>query len=217
MDLTGNIKRKLLIKKTLNPVTGEATFRVRPKPIKLKKVVIARGSGDRATIGDLLTARLKPLRFAMVTGLQRFGVNTSGVSFPVLIALYYNTFSGKRIDVSEFSNHVAFKIGVKDETAADLTDPKNRSQFMIVNDVVNDIINLFRQSKELYLSAENRGEIPCKVLKAEDITRAKAVFIVEKKLRRELQSDNFVRQSDVFKVLKFALIFFVAYYILKSL
>jgi hypothetical protein len=217
MDLTGNVKRKILIKKTVNPVTGEATIKVRPKPYLRRKIIVARGTGDIATIGDLITARLKPLRFAIVTGLNRFGVNTSGVSFPVLIALYYNHFSGKQIDVSEFSNHVAFKISVKDETAGSLTDPKNRTQFMQVNDIVTEIIELFRKSKEKYLSAEKFGNKPEQVLKSEDLIRAKAVFIVEKKLRRELRADHFVKQSDIIQILKIALIAFVAYHILKSL
>ena len=217
MDLTGNVQRKLLVNKSVNSVTGETVIRVRPKPIRYKRVVIARGSGDTATIGDIITARLRPLRFAMVTGLRRFGINTTGVSWPVLVALYYNTFSGKRVDVSEFSNHVAFKLKTKDEATADLTDPKNRTQFAEINDIVTEIIELFRQSKEKYLTAEKFDNNPEQVLKSEDVCRAKAVFIVERKLRRELRADHFLKQSDMVTVIKYAIIGFILYYILKTL
>lgn len=217
MDLTGNVQKKLLVNKSVNPLTGETVIRVRPKPTRYKRVTIARGSGDTVTVGDIITACLRPLRFAMVTGLNRFGVNTKGVSWPVLIALYYNAFSGKRIDVSEFSNHIAFKLKTTDEATADLTEPKNRTQFAEINDIVNEIIELFRQSKEKYLTAKRFGSNPEQVLKSEDICRAKATFLVERKLRRELRADHFLKQSDVVTVIKYAIIGFILYYILKNL
>lgn len=218
MDLTDRTQRRtILTKKTFNPVTGETVTITRPKPVRKRKMTVARGKGDSYTIGDVLLSRLRPLRFAMVTGLQRSGVNTSGLPFKTLTVLYYNTFTGKKTDLSGFINNPVFKLSPKDETAGDIQEARNRTAMLNVSDVVDTIITLFKTSRDKYNKAVSMGFDPEKNITDEDLTRAKAVFLVEKRLRRELRHDNFVRQSDVITVVKWAVIGFIIYYILKNI
>lgn len=188
----------------------------RKRKTKRKKTVLASGFG-RCTVGDILLARLKPLRFAMVTGLHRRGINTNGLDFPTLTGLYYNEFSGKKIDLTNFINHVLFKITTKDTTSGDITDMKNLSLFNQITDVTNEIVNIFRNSKEQYKTAIAQGENPKTVLTSEDFTRAKAVFIVEDMILQKAKTDNFVKQPDLITLIKWVAVGFIIYYLMKNL
>jgi hypothetical protein len=212
----------VLIKTYRNTKTGETRVITKPlTPVKSKKVVIAKGKGKK-TVGAILIARLRPFRFAMVELLKRRGINAYHLPFKTLIPIYFNNFcltdfSVKPLDISEFSNHVAFKLAVTDETNGDIEEARNMRSFMDIAEVLDHIIAVFKGAKESYRVTKLQGLKPSKYLTDEQLIQAKACMIVERKLAEQSKYDNYVKTSDILGFVKIILWVALLYYIAKSL
>lgn len=206
MDNTDVKKRVILVQRKRNSLTGETVTRTRPKTSKRQRVVVARGKGSK-TIGDVLLARLKPLAFAIRTGLAKRGYNTAGMNFKSQVAVYYNEFSGRKpVDVSEFINHVAFKLKTTDNPNGDIEDARNKQSMMEVNEIVTSVMNVFSTAKHKHEALAMQGQNPRQFMTDEQLTQARAAMIVQEKLLREFRHDNFVTQGDLMKWIKWVVI-----------
>ena len=186
-----------------------------------KKVVVARGNGSR-TIGDVLIARLRPFRFAIITGLKKHGINTAGVNFKTLVILYHNEFAinatgVKPVPITQFTNSAAFKLKTADKPTADTGDARNMASFMDIVDIVNHVINVFKVAKVKYEVAVNRGDNPKQVLTDEEYTQAKACFLVQDTLMKRMKGDNYVTTGKLRKWVIWAVVIGLGIYLLSKL
>lgn len=149
------------------------------------------------SIGENIIAKLIPFKFAILTGLQRKGIDTRGMKFKTVVATYYNEYSGKKINVSDFINNVAFKVNVSDETLNDVSSIRNQTGFVEVSLIVDSIINMFKESRKKFETALIYGYEPEKILSDEDISRAKAAKIVEENLLKKFKADHFMKVSEM--------------------
>jgi hypothetical protein len=223
MDNT-DVKQPVILTKTFtNRKTGQVMSLTQPdKPVyKRKRKTIAAGKG-RKTVGRVLVSRLVPFRFAMALMLQRKGIDTSSMPFKTVIALYYNNFcltdaSKKPIDVFSFGNNLAFKLSTETDTNGQSEEARNLTAFTEIAEIVNHIIYCFREAKERYLIAKEQGLNPKYALSDEQFTQAKACMLVEKDLLMKEQSDNYIKVGSVLSVVKWLLVFALAYYFIKQL
>lgn len=185
-----------------------------------KKVVVARGNGSR-TIGDVLIARLRPFRFAIITGLKKHGINTTGVNFKTLVILYHNEYAVggqvKPVPITQFINSAAFKLKTDDKATGDTGDARNMASFMDIVDTVTRVINVFKVAKVKYSVAVSRGDDPKQVMTDEEYVQAKACFIVEDSLLRKMKGDNYLKAGQVKKFVIWAVIIGVGIYLLSRL
>lgn len=223
MDNT-DVKRKVvLVRKTYNHLTGERTTTVKPKLVKSKKIIVARGyrsmGGDAGhTVGDVLTAKALPFRFAMRTLLNQRGYNTNKLKFKSLLIKFYNEFSSKKyIDESNFVNNVVFKLRPTDNPSGDINDARNRTAFFEVTQITNDVINIFKIARDKYMIAANNGLQPEQLLKDEELTMAKATFKVERSLLSENKKDHYVSSGELHKTLYFIGGFLLIYWLISTL
>jgi len=220
MDNT-DVKRKVILtKSSFNSATGESVIRTKPKPVKKKKTVLARGKRNDGfySVGDVLLSRLRPLKRAMILGLQQKGINTVGLNFKTLTVTYYNLYcvnplNKKPFDVSAFINLPAFKISPESETTGDPNDARNKAFFMDIVEVADSVILIFRAARERYDNLIQEGFDPKEMLTDEELLQAKAAIIVENDLLRRFRSDNFLKiedyQDSLFWIAGFALLIFV--------
>lgn len=177
----------------------------KPMPGFVNKIRIGKPIIKPKSVGDLVINKLLPFRFAMVTGLRRQGVDTTGMQFKTLIAVYYNEFSGRKINVSDFINNIVFKIGRDDEISSDISTVRNQTAMIEVSLIVDSVINLFKTSKQKYETALDYGYEPEKILTDEEIRQAKAARIVENDLLMKFKSDHYIKFSEVKTHLKWVL------------
>lgn len=167
------------------------------------------------TIGDDLIGRLRPFRAAMIRGLQQRGVNTFGMKFKTVVATYYNEFSGKKLNVSDFINNIAFKIKRSDDVTGDLLNARVQTSFNEINDVVSAVINIFKVSKSKYEAALTYGYEPDKILTDEEFTQAKAANRIEHSLLIKFRGDHYMKYSEFRKnmlwIFGFALVLWLCY------
>ena len=221
MDNTDRKKRVILINKRVNHLTGETVVRTKPKNPQRKKIIVAEGKGKK-TIGNILLSRLYPFGFAINTGLIKRGYNVSGLNFKSKVAIYYNEFATgiigrKPLNVSEFINNVSFKLTPDDEINGDIEETRNQVQFAEITSVVNDIIEVFKVAKFKYETLKIQGFEPRQFLTDEQLTQAKAAFIVQDRLTKNLQSDHFFQSGEVWGLVKIIVGIYLIYYILKSI
>jgi len=224
MDNTENINPVNVLTKTYRNIkTGETKVISKPlSPVKrVSKKVIATGKGKK-TVGAILVARLQPFRFAMVEGLKRKGINTNRLAFKTIIALYYNNFcitdnSIKPLNISDFINHVAFKISPKDEVNGDISEARNLRSFQEISEIIDHIIAVFKGAKQNFYILKEQGLKPYQYLTDEELLQAKACIIVERDLINKSKYDNYVKTSDVMIWVKIVFWLVAAYYLIKSL
>lgn len=217
MDNTDKKKRIVLFQQLVNKQTGETITRVKPKPKSRKKIIVAKGKGTK-TVGKILLARLYPLRFALDTGLRRKGINTTGLSFQTLVIMYYNAFSGnKPVVISDFINNPVFKLRPSDNPSGDLSEARNQTAMVQVNDIVFEVMNIFKRAYERYRTLNNMGLDPKQNMTVEEFSQAKAAIKVKNQLIREASEDHFLKASDFVKTLKWIAGIILFFYILKNL
>lgn len=201
MDLTEN---KLFLPKT-NIVQP---YRPGKQQSGLRKVVIIIPK-KAVSYGDKIIAKLKPFRFALVTGLQRKGISTNAMKFKAIVVVYYNEYSGKTVSISEFINNPAFKADVNDN----IDNVRVETAMVEISLIVDTIINMFKDSAKRYDTALSYGHIPEKILNDEDLSRAKAAKIVEEALLKKFAADHFMKLSEFNSTLKWLLGFAVVLYL----
>ena len=209
MDNT-DVKRKVvLVSSNYNSITGERVLRVKPKPRTKRKIIVASGyksmsyDGEGHTIGDVLTAKVLPFRFAIKLLLRKRGVMTVGMPFKTLLVRFYIEFSGKKhLDESTFINNVSFKLKPSDNPTGDVTEARNRTVFLEVAELANAVIDLFKVAKAKYQVTISQGHDPVQLLKDEDVTMARAAFTVERDLISKSRKDHYVKYNDLTKTIK---------------
>jgi hypothetical protein len=140
------------------------------------------------------------------------------MKFKTIVAVYYNEFSptGKKINVSQFINNVAFKINKNDKPTTDINSFRNQTSFAEINFIVDSIINIFKVAKQKFETALDYGYEPKKILSDETILQAKATFLIEEKLLKKFKADHFMKFSE-FKETLYWLFGFVAILYICSL
>lgn len=181
----------------------------------LKKVVLILPK-VQLSYGDKIINKLKPFRFAMVTGLQRKGISTNGMKFKGIVVYYYNDYSGKKVDVSEFINNVAFKVFEGSDVSGDTNSVRVQTAFVELSLIVDSVVNLFKESAQKYDTAISYGYMPDNILNDEDISRAKAVKIVEQSLLKKFEADHFMKAGEFNTTLKWLLGFAIVLYLLSQ-
>ena len=178
------------------------------------KVVMADGRGK--LIGCVITAKLLPLRHAMLIGLHRLGYNTKDLKFKTIIILYYNEFvNNKTYSVRQFNNNLAFKIRENDDLTADVTSARIKGEIGIISEVVNAIIDVFKSAKLSYESLYSQGLNPKHFLSDEQFLQARAAIYIENKLASKSNYDHFVKKSDLRDIMIQIISTIAAFYILK--
>lgn len=221
MDNTDRKKRVILINRKYNHLTGETVIRTKPKINKREKIVLAEGKGTK-TIGEILLARVRPFNFVIKTLLIRRGYNVSGLNFQSKVIIFYNEYAAgevgrTKIDFSEFINNVSFKLKPDDELTEDINETRNRVEFLKVTDVADTIVKCFKTANFRYESLKIQGLEPKHFMTDEQLLMAKATFIVMNRLSKKLQSDHFLKKSEVIVWLKWIVGLLILYYILKNL
>jgi hypothetical protein len=217
MDNTDQTKRIILFQKLHNKASGETIIRAKPKPRDKRKIILAKGKGAK-TIGKILLARLQPLRFAMLVGLKRKGLNTSGLDFQTLTVLYYNAFSkNKTVDISAFINNPVFRLKTTDSTLSDIDEARNQTSIVAINDVVLEVINIFKRAFERYNTLKNVGLDPNQLMAVEEITQAKAAIYLKSKLLTEAKEDHFLKAGVFRKTLLWIAGIILFFYLIRNL
>ena len=178
--------------------------------------------GKGFTVGRVLLEKVRPFRFAMLVSLQRKGISVAHLRFRHIVALFFNNFCTNSfgvgaINVSDFGNNVAFKIRSLDEAAPYNSNGRVSTQVNEVSEVVECIIEQFKQSNEKYKVAKLYGQSPAMTMTDEELLQAAAFRKVYRNLSKEVRGDNFIKVSTVNQVLKIAVIGLILYYILKSI
>lgn len=222
MDNTDVKRRVILVNKSYNNLTGERIVRTKPKPIKKRKIIVAAGTNSMSwdkeghTIGDILTAKALPFRFAMVTLLQRRGFRTDKMSFKYILIKFYNQFVAKKfINESVFINNVVFKIKPDDNTSGDIADVRNQTAYSEITEITNAVVDAFANARLKYQVNFDNGLQPEELLDDEDITMAKAAFVVERELLKKSKQDHYVSSGELKKYFYWISFFFFLYWLLK--
>lgn len=192
----------------------------RPVSFQGKSKRIAGGTVH--SVGRVLLEKVRPFRFAMLLSLQRKGIATRHLSFKVVTALFFNnfctnTFGIAPVDVTEFTNNVAFRIKDIAEAEPYNTNGRINSQINQVREVAEYIIERFRQAHEQVKTTKDYGYDVKLTISDEDILMSKAYKRVYNRLNNELKSDNFVKVSDLKGAIKFVIVIGLIYYILRQL
>lgn len=169
-----------------------------------KKEVLASGICDkrRHTIGDVLIAKVLPFRFAMITLLNRRGYRTDSLSFKFLVVKFYNEFVTKNpINESAFINNVVFKIRPDEKTSGDINEARNKTAFLQISEVADNVIDAFRRAKFKYQLHIEKGLNPEQLLADEELTMARAVFLIERDLLKRSHQDNYVSSGEMRKII----------------
>jgi len=177
--------------------------------------------GRVKTVGQGLLSKVRPFRFAMLLSLQRKGIAVRKLPFKAIVALFFNNFCTNNfgvgaINVSEFSNNIAFKV-TKSEENEIYGNGRLSSSVNQVSEVAAYVIAQFQNSAEKYQTALDYGYDPVLTLTDDEILQAKALKRDYNRLRKEETEDHYLKVSEVKPLLKWILIFAVLYYIAKSL
>lgn len=218
MDLTGHKGRVIQNRRKVN-ADGSITVTSRVKPKTKKKVVIARGKGEK-TVGAVIASQLLPFRNVMELQLNKRGFNTSRMDFKNVIPLYYNEFVSNKentespfvpINSYEFCNHVAYRIKPNDNINGDLKDFRNMAQFSNFNGVVDNIVSIFKYAKLKKRAAQIEGVSPKEVMTTEEIVQANAAEKIERDLENKALNGKALRVGQFKNVLIIGLIIFILY------
>lgn len=207
MDNTDVKRRVVIVRKSYNNLTGERIISVKPKPIRRRKVVVARGNYSMSrrgghTIGDILTAKALPFRHAMKVLLARKGYNVSGLSFKYILVKFYNEFSGRKpVDEVIFTNNFVFKLRPDDDVTTDIESARNKTSAAEVTELTNSVINTFITAYKKYNTCVEQELEPELLLKDEELTMAKASASVQRALIAESKRDHFVSSGELNKTL----------------
>ena len=196
MDNTDRIKEKVLTKKLVNTQTGETITRTKPIRKKRQRIIVASGRG-RKSVGNIMLAKVQPLKFAIITLLKKRGYDTSMMNFRTLVATYYREFVKTDFDIQGFVNNIGFKLSPDDETIGDISETRNALQFTEIPLIVEGVINTFVHSKQKFDTCIMQGFDPEMSLKDEEITQAKACIIIQEKLLRKEKEDHFLKADDL--------------------
>lgn len=171
-------------------------------------------------VGTIITSQLLPFAHTMRLQLRRRGYNTTGVPLKSVIPLYYNEFvaGGKLVPIShfEFINNPAFKVRPSDNLNGELTDI-HKDFFAQISDVVYNIIQQFKLSRDKKRSATLNGMNYMEVLTDEEIVQAKAADKVTKDLQQKLLGNVGITVSDMKGILVIAITLWILYLFIDSL
>jgi len=217
-------RRVVLVKKSFNPATGESVVRTRPRIARRQRTVVARGyrsssyDGEGHTVGDVLMAKATPFRFAMTTLLRRAGYATDGMPFKTVLIKFYNLFSGHpQEDETVFINNVVFKLKTNDDPTGDVDSARNQNSFVVVANIVNEVINIFKRSRDKYDTCIANGLVPEQLLTDAEVTEACATRMVERSLMRESKRDHYVSSGEFKKTLRWLLGIGIVVFIISKL
>ena len=181
------------------------------------KIVIIAGEKVTQSVGNGLISKLKPFTFAIKKGLQQRGINVTGLNFKTLVILYYNEYSGKEINVSEFINNVCFKLKPDDLPTGDINSARNKMSYGTIEDIVNTVVHIFKTSKDKFDTLMMQGFDAYNLMTDEQIIQAKAATIVENNLFRKFKGDHFIKEGDFFRYVKYILILVLFVYIVNEI
>jgi hypothetical protein len=181
--------------------------------VRKRKIIVAKPQ-HTPSIGCTILKELLPLRQAMIIGLRSRGINTQGLNFKTVVVLYYNEFSGRYINISEFINNFSFRISSVDITLADKNSARNLTAISQVKSVVEVIINIFKTAKDRYDTLLLQGFSPRELMTDEEISQARHAIKVEKELLSNSKKDHFVKASELNHYLIFAIVAGLLFYFL---
>jgi hypothetical protein len=171
-------------------------------------------------IGSIITSQLLPFANTMRLQLRRRGYNTDSLSLKDVIPLYYNEFvvEDKLQPVShfEFINNPAFKVRPSDNLNGELTDV-HKDFFGDISDVVYNIIQKFKLSRDKKRSASLNGMDYMEVLTIDEVVQAKATEKVTKDLQQKLLGNVGITVNDMKGIMLIAIALWVAYLFIDSL
>jgi len=201
--------------------TGVKNNVILTTPVTSKPVSKGMASGRVKTVGQGLLSKVRPFRFAMLLSLQRKGIAVRKLPFKTIVALFFNNFCTNSfgigaIDVTAFTNNIAFKTTKADENEI-YGNGRLSSSINQVREVADYVIAQFQNSNEKYQTALSYGYSPELTLTDDEILQAKAFKRVYNRLRKEETEDHFLKVSEIKPIFKWILIFAVIYYIAKSL
>jgi hypothetical protein len=183
---------------------------------KKRNLVQGVSNKHQPTVGDIIIAKALPFRFAIVTLLHRRGFYTDKLTFKYLLIKFYNQFVAKKqVDESAFVNSVVFKIKPNDKTSGEIDEARNKTSFGDIMAIADNVINSFRNAKIKYQVHIENGLNPEQLLTDEELTMAKAVFVIERELLKKSHQDNYVSSGELRKVIWWFLIIGIVFWFLK--
>jgi len=171
--------------------------------VRKKQILANEIAGKKKhTIGDVITAKALPFRFAMITLLNRRGFKTDELQFKYLLIKFYNQFVTKNpVNESAFINNVVFKIKPDDKTTGEIDEARNKTAFANVTEIANAVVDAFTRAKIKYQVHVDNGLNPEQLLTDEELTMAKATFLVERELLKKSRQDNYVSSGELRRVI----------------
>ena len=218
MDNTDRHNRTVIVQALKNNRTGEKIVRIKEKKEKRPvRKVIASGRGEK-TVGKILIARLSPLRPYMVRGLQLHGINTMGLSMPRIVILYHNQFSpNKDIPVNDFIDNPVFKLRPSDTVNSDLTEARNQTAILTVNEVISEVMRIFAAAKKKYDNLMTLGYDPKELMSRDEYYQARSAKKVIHQLLKESEFNHYLKADQLMKWVKWAVVVWLIFYLLKKL
>lgn len=223
MDLSQDKKIHKILTRRRVSTDGTITIDYKLKPRVIRKVVVARGRGEHS-MGGVVLSQLIPFRPYMVNQLKSRGFDTSRMNWKGIVALYHNEFVSNQhnkqspftpINTFEFCNNLSFKVHPKDNLIGDIRDFRNAEGMGQVGNVVDNIVNTYKFARAKYNKAVRDGINPKDVLTDVELRQALDTGKVSKRLKKK-DSDNYsVKQGDVRKIIIWAIVIYLLYYLLK--
>ena len=189
-------------------------------PKKRKRVVIASGLRGKKTIGNVMIAQLQPFKKSMARQLSRRGIYADHLQLKRIIPLYYNNFVCSEhsqytpINMAEFVNHIAYRVSPSDNLNGDVTDFRNMAEFTKLDDVIENIIDVFRTAKNkkrAVLMSSNSYDL----LTDDEQEQARTCQKVEKHLEAVAEGSQSVTKGSLKNIIMIGIVLFLLYQFMK--
>ena len=194
---------------------------VTKKPVVVfKREKVSKKIKSGKPIGSIITSQLLPFDSTMRLQLRRRGYNTNALPLKSVIPLYYNEFvaGDKLTPIShfEFINNPAFKVLSSDNLNGELTDI-HKDYFSQISDVVYNIIQQFKLSRDKKNAAIANGMNYMEVLSDEEVVQAKSADKVTNDLQQKLLGATSMTVDDMKNIFIIVIGLWLAYELIKAL
>jgi len=220
-NITG--KQYLVRRKRLKNGIVITVARGSPVP-KRKRIVIASGLRGKRTVGNIMISQLQPFKRSMAQQLSHRGFYVNHLQLKRIIPLYYNQFVSNEvnpqsnfvpINIEEFVNHVAYRISPSDNLNGDVMDFRNLKQFNNLDDVVFNIIDVFKKAKLKKRAVLSQGANSYDMLTDDEQEQARACSQVERHLEAKAEGSQAVTKGSLKNIIIIGVVLFLLYYLLK--
>lgn len=151
----------------------------------------------RFSLGSEKLSELIPFTGAMIKGLKTKGINVSGFSFPVVVAIFHREFvPGSTLDVETFVNNVLFRVNDIDQLNVNPDDLRVQRYIGEFDVIKQQVLNVFISAKERYFYLKSAGIIPQSEMSVSELCFVNTIFKVQNQLMKEERLAAFETKKD---------------------